>query len=370
MDLYSWFWLFAVVSAILYAVLMVWFMVGWQKNSFYEPSKTILNTKVSVIVPFYNEQESIATCLEGLLVQNIQSSDFNIIAINDNSTDLSGEIVKSLAKEYNRIVYLENDKKGKKTALAKAIDYSDSNLIVTTDSDCSYNPNWLSTIVNYYEDQKPKLIIGPVLLKKGRGLLSSFQQLEFFSLIMSTAGAAGIGRPIMCNGANLAFPKQVFSEFENPLNDKYISGDDVFLLHNIKKKYPDDIHFLKSKSAVVETLPTKGLSAFFKQRQRWVSKVGGYKDGDTLFTATVVFAVCMLQVIGALLLFKDIAFYQPLLLLFVAKLSVDSLFFYITNSFFDSKKYLPFLFLFEVVYVLYTSFVSVSGFIISKKWKV
>ncbi len=344
-------------------------MVGWQKTDVFEPNKTIFATKVSVIVPFYNEQESIKECLKSLLAQNIQTTSFNIIAINDNSTDQSDAIVKLMAKEHNRIIYLENDKQGKKSALTQAIEYSDSNLIVTTDSDCTYKINWLSTIVNFYQDQNPKLIIGPVLMKKGRGLLSGFQQLEFSSLIMSTAGAAGIGRAIMCNGANLAFPKQVFSELVNPLNDKYISGDDVFLLHNIKKEYPDDIHFLKSKSAVVETMPTKGLKAFFKQRQRWVSKVGGYNDGDTVFTAIVVFVACVLQVIGVLLLFKDIQFYEPLLLLFVVKFLADGLFFYITDNFFGHKKYLPYLLLFEIVYVIYASVVAISGFVISKKWK-
>ena len=60
------------------------------------------------------------------------------------------------------------------------------------------------------------------------------QELEFLSLIGSGAGAIGIENPIFCNGANMAYRKDVFLETNNFNNDNTVSGDDVFLLHSIK----------------------------------------------------------------------------------------------------------------------------------------
>lgn len=369
MNLFIWYWLFAVVIAVLYTALMVWFMVGWNNLKYYVPNKKTFNTKVTVIVPFHNEADVIEKCLLGLLSQQIQTNEYTVIAVNDNSTDESVAIVEKLEKDYNRLSLLHNTEKGKKSALSYAVNSAPGELIITTDADCIYQPNWLTSMVSYYEEYKPGMIIGPVSLEIGKGFFQRFQLLEFNSLIMATGGAAGIGHPIMCNGANLAFKKEIFQSLNNPMNDEYVSGDDIFLMHSFKRETDEEIHFLKSHEAMVRTQAKEGIKQFFLQRERWASKAKGYTDADTIFTASIVFGVAGLILIGLAFMPFNWHFIKPIMFLFVVKLVVDFLFFNTSDSFFKHRMLFLNFILFQLFYIIYILVASFRGLLKAERWK-
>ena len=95
----------------------------------------------------------------------------------------------------------------------------------------------------------------------------------------------------------MSFKKDIFLEL-NKYSSKIASGDDVFLLHNIKAKYPHSIVFAKDKEAIVETVGVKNIFKFFNQRNRWTAKSTSYRDVDALLTSIIVFAT---NVIGLFL---------------------------------------------------------------------
>ncbi|MDA3893230.1 MAG: glycosyltransferase [Salinivirgaceae bacterium] len=362
MNLFAWFWSFVVVIGVLYTALIVWFLNGWKSIPQFTSSKQKFSTKVTVVVPFYNEQPTLKKCIEALLKQNIQTLEYQILLIDDQSDDSSTEIAKGFAEQYHRVSYFVTEQKGKKHAILLGVKNALGELIVTTDADCTYNKNWLSTIVDYYESYESNIIVGPVMFQDGKSLLQKFQQIEFTSLVASGAGAIGIGHAIMCNGANLAFKKEVFDEFDDPLNLKYNSGDDVFLLHNMKTIDNDKIHFLKSEDAVVRTRAVKDLRTFFKQRFRWTSKAPGYKDNDTQFTAFVVFAASLLWVSGLASLTYNSDFWKPVLFLFVLKTIVDIVFLNQISDFFNIKRMVKWMPLFQLFYGFYVVIAGLSVF--------
>ncbi len=366
MNIFAWFWSFCIVAAVLYAALVVWFLNGWNSIPVFYRKNKIYSTKVSVIVPFFNNGASLKKCIDGLIHQSIQTTEYEIILVNDHSVDESELIAKEFAEKYRRITLLQNNKKGKKQALLQGIAHSTGSLVVTTDADCSHPEFWLANIVEYYELHNPNMIVGPVVLKTGNSLFQKFQQIEFISLVATGAGAIGINHPVMCNGANLAFKKSVFLELDNPLNLKYASGDDVFLLHNMKKVDADKIHFLKSGEAMVVTNATKNIKSLFKQRGRWVSKASGYTDGDTKFTAFVVFITSFLLVMGLGLMVYNIIFWKPVLFLFLVKTIVDTLFLNQVLGFFKQKALMKLTPVFEFFYVFYVS-VTVMLLLFNKK---
>jgi len=185
--------------------------------------------------------------------------------------------------------------------------------------------------------------------------------------VASGAGAIGINHPVMCNGANLAFKKSVFLELDNPFNLEYSSGDDVFLLHSMKKVDANKIHFLKSADATVVTQAAKNIKSLFKQRNRWVSKTPGYADGDTKFTAFVVFAASFLLVTGLGLIVYNVNFWKPVLFLFLLKTVVDTLFLNQVSSFFKQKKLIKWVTVFELFYVFYVTITVMSLFFGKRK---
>lgn len=368
-DSFTWFWLLVTVTFILYTLIITWFTIGWKKIKHYKAVKTDFDTKLSVVVAYHNEEKNIEYCLTQLCKQNITTKEYQILAINDHSTDNSEIIVNNLTKIYPQLKALNSKGKGKKQALDEGILKASGELIVTTDADCIFPKDWLKTILNYWEEFEPKMLIGAVAMNDKKGFFQKFQYLEFNSLIMSGAGACGIKHPIMCNGANLAFCKTTYLSIADPYNKKYLSGDDVFLLHNIKKIAPEKIHFLKSQDAVVKTVSKSSLKSFINQRKRWVSKANGYKDNDTKFTAFIVFFHSLLFFTGFLLSLFYIQFLYPTIFLYLTKMAIDYLFFQQTNDFFQHKKYFYLLPIFEFIYSFYPFIIGTLGLIKAKKYQ-
>lgn len=355
-------WLFAVVFTLMYLFVMMGFLSGWNGLVNYKQKQKQHHTRVSILLPFYNEIENLEACVKGLAHQQIQTTLVEILLIDDHATDGSTQLAQQLASQYYQVSYLANPegKKGKKAALETGIASSKGDLIITTDADCSHPPLWLATLIDYYETQQAELIIGPVNIKIGTSWLQKFQGIEFVSLIGTTGGAAGINRPIMCNGANLAFTRAVYQEFSDPFKKEFLSGDDVFLMHQVKSRYPESIHFVKSEQALVETKSAGSWRQFFNQRFRWASKAPGYTDSDTLFTAGVVFGISLTFILSALLMIQDLNFYKPLLFVFLFKTAIDSWFFFWVAPFFNKQKLVVYIPLFELFYSLYVVIAAVS----------
>ena len=81
-----------------------------------------------------------------------------------------------------------------------------------------------------------KMLLAPVVFSRTKSVFGQLQELEFMSLIAASAGAASVGLPIMCNGANLAYRKNAFEEINGyGADQKFASGDDMFLLMKIRK---------------------------------------------------------------------------------------------------------------------------------------
>ncbi|MFA6402946.1 MAG: glycosyltransferase [Salinivirgaceae bacterium] len=358
MTLYHWFWLVSIMVSVLYAALILYLWMGWNRTKPFQAQPKTHHTKVSVVVPFHNEVDSLKQCIDGLMNQQIQTTFFEIILVDDHSTDGSSELASQIVSDSPVIKYVQNSTKGKKAALETGISNTQGEFIVTTDADCVYPLNWLSTLVDYYETHHPNLIIGPMELKTGNSFFQKFQALEYLSLMGSTAGAAGMGRAVMCNGANLAFKKEVYEQFPNPFKREYASGDDVFLLHQFKELNAIKVHYLKSDEAVVLTSGINGFREYLNQRFRWTSKAPGYKDTDTIVTAALVFGISALLTAGMVLspFFHSILI--PLCIMYGIKTIVDFCFFYRVAPFFGKKNLLGYVPFFEVLYAIY---VTVSG---------
>jgi cellulose synthase/poly-beta-1,6-N-acetylglucosamine synthase-like glycosyltransferase len=251
-------------------------------------------TFVSVVVAFRNEEKNIHRLLADVAMQNYPESLFEVIVVNDGSTDKTVKLATAFSGISNMKI-LENTGSGKKQALRTGIIAARGNLILTTDADCRPGINWIRTIAAFYELNRPDMIIAPVVLKPLKGFLRRFQEIEFLSLQGVTAGSALSGEPVMCNGANLAFTREIYMHHSHNLHDKIKSGDDIFLLHSLKAREPSKILWLESDDAIVTTESSSSLLSFLDQRSRWISKAGAYSDRYTIILGIVTFAAICLQ---------------------------------------------------------------------------
>lgn len=252
---------------------------------------------ISVVIACKNEQDNMPDLLVGLSKQNYPLHLFEVIIVDDHSTDKT--IASAASYSYLLdLKILSNEGAGKKHALRKGIGCAKGELIVTTDADCSPSSLWLSAIASFYKLHKPELIISPVQLSRKKGFFGRFQELEFLSLQGITAGTAAGNRAVMCNGANLAFTKKAYTDNVDNLRFDIQTGDDVFLLHSIKKSN-SLILWLESPHAVIETDASPDLVSFLRQRKRWASKSTSYRDKFSIALGIVTFVTNL--IVGVLL---------------------------------------------------------------------
>jgi biofilm PGA synthesis N-glycosyltransferase PgaC len=113
-----------------------------------------------------------------------------------------------------------------------------------------------------------------------------------------THHAVAIGRPVMAQGSNIGVRAADYASIVNDLDNRFASGDDVFLLQAMKKIPGKKIGYVLNRDAIVRSKPAKTLSSFLHQRQRWASKAKGYEDPMMIITTLVVF-MANLEILAA-----------------------------------------------------------------------
>jgi cellulose synthase/poly-beta-1,6-N-acetylglucosamine synthase-like glycosyltransferase len=256
---------------------------------------------------------------------------------------------------------IRNNGTGKKLAIRTGVNAASGKLIITTDADCRMEKRWLSTIVSFFEKNRPEMIICPVEVESKSGFFHKFQELEFLSLQGVTAGTAAIGNPVMCNGANLAFTKETYNEHSENLHDELQTGDDVFLLHGIKKKSGNKIMWLESADAIATTRSAETLSSFLHQRARWISKAGSYSDRFTQVLAIVTFVTILLEWFLLIAGIFNPVFFLVLLTALLLKSVPDYLILRNTASRYHKSNLMKWFVPSQIIYAFYILFVSVTA---------
>ena len=360
-----------------YALLITAISAGWFKLNDFEISEQKHHVKISIIVAVRNEVSAIGSLLESLLKQDYPPEHFEIIIVDDHSTDETKRRFEEITSKLKGIpnlkfISLELDGGfGKKAALNQGIKLSNGELIVITDADCTAGSSWISTIAAFYDRHKPHMILGAVQMTDGGNFFGKLQSLEFMSLISSAAGSCSAGFPLLANGANIAFTRQAFEScggFSGHL--EFPSGDDMFLMMSIKKKFgAGSIRFLKSADAIVKTTAIKGIKPFLQQRMRWVSKSKGYTDPVLIATSILVYMVNAVLLISGISALIFPGFYKIFLLVYLAKMIID---FPLMLSFARFQKSGALLWLFpfmELLNAVYTVFIGIIGNIGKYEWK-
>ncbi len=332
-------------------------------------------TKISIIIPVRNEIKNMGKLLQDIDSQTYSYSLFEVIVVNDGSTDGTFEYLNSMTNKLKfelTILNLEIDDKRispKKAAITKAINIAKGHLIITTDGDCRVGENWLNSFANFYETKKPKLISGPVTFYSENSVFNALQIVEFSSLIGVGAASIQLKRPNMCNGANLAYEKAVFYEvngFEG--FEEQPSGDDEFLMHKIAKKYPNQIAFLKNREAIVTTNSQESVQLFINQRKRWASKWSAYANISNSILAVFIFLVNL----SIVFTFFFLALNNFFLLLFsalVIKFIIEWAFIGSVLVFLKKKNHILFIPLVQIIYPFYVAFVALASWQKGYVWK-
>jgi cellulose synthase/poly-beta-1,6-N-acetylglucosamine synthase-like glycosyltransferase len=348
--------------------------VGWYKTGEFFAKSPNLSSKISLVVAFRNEAGNIINLLNSVAAQRLTASMFEVVMVDDNSTDAGLGIIKEFMTSHKHlnIRIVKSDGQGKKKALKKGFEIVENELVFTTDADCVLHENLLELYLSFFETHKDlKLAFGAVIYSRGKGILNKIFRLEFSSLVASGAASSGIGLPLMANGANMAFKHSAYKEVIGELSgSEYASGDDVFLVHGIAEKYGKDaIKFIKNKDALVETLAPKTAAKFLNQRIRWGSKARAYKSIWPVLVAIAVFLFNFLLSVLVVLSVYRTWFLAVFVLFVLLKFLVDLPLSRNFSKYFRQKKDHYLLFPLEFIYPFYIVVTALYPFFFKFNWK-
>jgi cellulose synthase/poly-beta-1,6-N-acetylglucosamine synthase-like glycosyltransferase len=367
------------VLMIIYAFLIEYYRRSWNEMPEFNPISLNEEPFISVVVPARNEERNLRNLIDSLKQQTYPSTRFEVIIVDDHSTDESWKMFESASEEAItiRVVkladYLSSSqeiKAHKKFAIEKGVDLAKGELIVTTDADCVSGKNWLTYIASLYISSRAKFIAAPVKIKTNTSFLSIFQSLDFLTLQGITGASVYKRFHTMCNGANLAYERAAFYEVGGFTGvDNIASGDDMLLMYKIYKRYPEHVFYLKNKEAIVTTEPVTSWRQFFNQRIRWASKATHYDDKKIVWILLLVYCINLFFLILAIASFWKATWFFLLLLLLAAKILVEFPFVNGVAIFFSERrlmKYFPFM---QPVHILYTIIAGWLGKFGSYEWK-
>jgi len=359
----------------LYSLLLLYYKIIWDSIR-EENVKPGFKTKdfISIIIPARNEETNIGALLESITKQTYPKNMFEVIVVDDFSTDRTATIIQSFS--HVRYFHLQEwidegfANSFKKKAISEAIQRAKGQIIVTTDADCLVGKNWLQSIAQAFKTFNCQALAGPVMFFPPKSVLEQFQVLDFVAMQGITAAVLSSKKGAMCNGANFAYTREAFHRVKGYEGiDHLASGDDMMLIDKFAKEFPDEVTYLKDKDAVVQTKAMTSFGGLLRQRIRWASKNKALSDrkiqGVLLFSW--VLNALLVATFVSMFFIKDQWFFA-LLLLFIKSIAE---FFFCKEiaEFFDRKKSLPFLFILQPLHILYMTFVGLLGLFNSYTWK-
>jgi cellulose synthase/poly-beta-1,6-N-acetylglucosamine synthase-like glycosyltransferase len=338
----------ATLLALGYLILQLFYLYHWLKTDTIEvPVDFIPSTAFSVVVVAHDEEDHIEQCLRGILQQHYPNDFFEVIIIDDRSSDKTAEKIMRIQSEKLRLFHLQDypdlihAPAYKKSAIELAVLQAHHDWIVMTDADCVVTPEWLRTIAYAQSLSNAVFLTAPICYKKNNSFLEKMQQMEIMIFMIITAAGIRSRWHDMSNGANMAFSKSAFLEvggYEG--NYQYASGDDMFLIEKMRSDFPDKISFVKSIDAIVDTAAQQDWSSLIKQRIRWAGKNKGLKSPVIRIIWSFVGFYHFMIFVMFLLAIIHISSWWPFIILLLIKWFADALIIYQASFFYKVKSWL------------------------------
>lgn len=244
---------------------------------------------VSVIICAKNEAENLKKLVPAVL--NQRYSNFEVILINDVSTDNTLELMEQFQESDPRvkIVNVQNNEAfwgKKKYALTLGIKKSKNPYLLFTDADCLPESEfWIENMAAHFEQEKSIILGYGGYFKKKTSLLNKLVRFETLFTALQYFSYAKWGIPYMGVGRNLAYTSTEFynqNGFATHLHVK--SGDDDLFVNQAATASNTAICY--NKNAITRSIPETNLRSWISQKRRHVSTASLYQKKHKILLAS------------------------------------------------------------------------------------
>ena len=217
---------------------------------------------VSVLIPVYNEEESIERTLDSILTSDYPKEKLEIIVIDDGSTDNSLELAKKFESKGVKIFHKENGGKG--SALNYGIQRAKGEIIFSMDADTFVNPDSLIRMVRYFKNEKVMSVTPSMMIYKPKSLLQRVQYMEYVLGIFLRKTFSSLNAVHITPGAFSAYRKSFFDKYGG-YDENNITEDLELSLRVQYQGYMIE----NSVESAAYTIAPKRFVELMKQRRRW-----------------------------------------------------------------------------------------------------
>lgn len=272
---------------------------------------SLKNISISIIVCAKNEAENLSTLIPKLLEQDY--TNFEIVLINDASSDNSLEIMEGFGSKYSniKVVNVVNNEAfwgNKKYALTLGIKASTHDFLLFTDADCVPKSNqWIKAMSSHFTNKKSLIIGYGAYAKQKNSLLNKLIRYETLFTALQYFSYAKIGIPYMGVGRNLAYKKNTFYKANGFMNHMNVrSGDDDLFVNQVAT--PENTTICISQNSFTISKPKKTFSQWFKQKRRHISTAKFYKSQHKILLSTFYLSQLLFWVLAISLLITSYKF--------------------------------------------------------------
>jgi len=188
------------------------------------PGATLVRPRISVVVPAVNEELYLGACLESLRRQDLDPDLFEVVVVDNNSTDATADVARSWG-----VAVVSEPRPGVCWARDAGTVQSRGEIVVSTDADTTFDPGWLSRIDRRFREQ-PELaaVVGPCRFVDGPWWSRVYTGVVFGAVALVQLLT---GRVIYASATNIAFRRDAFSGYDTHLTQ---GGDELGLLRRLR----------------------------------------------------------------------------------------------------------------------------------------
>ncbi len=227
---------------------------------------------VSVVIAARNEQGNIGDCMASMASQTYPSALYEVICVDDDSDDRTGEILRAFARDESMDLTVFSpdssmkDLAGKPRAIDAGVAVATGSVVMMTDGDCIVPPTWIENTVRYFEEGAD--VVAGFTVVDGRTFFGRLQQLDWLHLQSIAAASLAFDSPVGVVGNNLAFRKSGYEAIGGYRSLPFSITEDFTLAlalwrNGAKVVYPCD------SATRVTTKPCPDLPAVLRQKHRW-----------------------------------------------------------------------------------------------------
>jgi cellulose synthase/poly-beta-1,6-N-acetylglucosamine synthase-like glycosyltransferase len=234
---------------------------------------------VSVIIPAHNEEDKLYGTLESLS-QQVYAGELEFVIVNDRSVDATANIIDTFVARDPRFKRFDVQEPSKRlapkvNAVNHGINNSTGEIILTSDADCRYTPNWVAGMVRHFEPDVAMVVGYVESTQPGEPStwIERFESVDWLTLMLTSRSLTHFGWKFASSANNQGYRREAFDAVGGfGAMGRAPSGDEDLLTQRIGRLQDKRIVFASTPDTRVYTQPMSSVGALLNQRRRWVSR--------------------------------------------------------------------------------------------------